>query len=132
MRIFQFFVTGLAVVTCLSSTVSWAQNRGSIQIQGADITQNVRNGQGTISESWAQATPITKKEGRQKLANLENQLTAAQKAARTAALQSAINFMNSCPAAGCTATTRSYPPGNPTRVDVNVFDGVAFTGTAPQ
>ncbi len=111
---------------------AWAQNRGTIQIQGPDITQNVRNGQGTISYSWTQATAPTKKEGRQQPAILENQLTATQKADRRAALDSAINFINSCPVAGCSAPApRSWPPGIAKRVDINVIEGAAFTGTAP-
>jgi hypothetical protein len=107
-----------------------AQNRGRIQIQGPDITQNVSNGSGTISYSWSQATALTKKEGRQQLAILENQLTATQKADRRSALDSAINFINQCPTTGCNTATRSWP-GTSKRVDIEIIAGIAFTGTAP-
>jgi hypothetical protein len=125
----------LWAATALLPGIVLAQHRGTIQIQGADITENVRNGQGTLSQTWSQATPITKKEGRQKLANIENLLTKTQKDIRRTALDSAIKFINNCPDKGCEIpNTRSWAgtTGASYRVDIQLFEGSAFTGTPPQ
>jgi hypothetical protein len=121
----------LSAATFLLPGIALAQYRGTIQIQGPDITQNYRNGQGTLSESWSQAAPPTKKEGRQKLANIENLLTKAQKDTRRDALDSAITYINRCPDKGCPVGDRSWP-GSKYRVDIQIFEGSAFTGTPPQ
>jgi hypothetical protein len=116
----------------IAQTPKPTQNRGTIQIQGPDIEQNYQNGQGTISKSWAQVTPLTKKEARQQLAILENSLTQKQKDIRRSALDSAIRFINQCPDKGCTAPASASWPGSKYRVDIELFEGLAFTGTPPQ
>jgi len=99
-------------------------HRGRIQIQGPDIPQ------GTISASWTQKKPISKKEGRQKLALLEMQLTSRARSIRKHALTSAINYINRCPVNGCGIVSRSWP-GTKYRVDIEIIEGYAFTGIAP-
>jgi hypothetical protein len=127
-----FCVAALAMPV-IAQTPQATTHRGSIQIQGSDITQNYRNGQGTISFSWAQSTPLTKKEGRQQLAILENMLTAAQKKDRREGLDMAITYINRCPDNGCEKPVqRNFPPGKEKRVDIVVDTGFAFTGTPPQ
>jgi hypothetical protein len=126
----------LAIALCIATIslpeIASAQNRGTIQIQGPDIQQNFQNGQGTLSQSWSQATPLTKKEARQKLAIIENLLTQKQKDIRSSALDSAIRFINQCPIKGCTAPGSGSWPGSKYRVDIELFEGSAFTGTPPQ
>jgi hypothetical protein len=125
----------LWVATILLPGIAAAQHRGTIQIQGPDITEEVRNGQGTLSQSWSQAVPLTKKEGRQKLAIIENLLTKKQKEIRRSALDAAITFINNCPDQGCTIPlTKSWPGtlGKEYRVDIQFFAGSGFTGTPPQ
>jgi hypothetical protein len=126
-----FFAVAMSP-SSIAQTPDPTPHRGSIQIQGPDIEQNYRNGQGTISKSWAQATPLTKKEGRQQLAILENTLTQKQKDIRRSALDSGISFINSCSDKGCSALSRSYPGNSSYRVDIEIKTGLAFTGTAPQ
>jgi hypothetical protein len=134
----NLFGVTLALCVATTSTLGIAQtskpipNRGTIQIQGPDIEQNFQNGQGTISKSWTQAIPLTKKEARQQLAILENSLTQKQKDIRRSALDSAIRFINQCPEKGCTAPASGSWPGSKYRVDIELFEGLAFTGTPPQ
>jgi hypothetical protein len=118
--------------TFLFPGIASAQHRGTIQIQGPDITQNYQNGQGTLSQSWSIPTPLTKKEARQKLAIIENQLTQKQKDIRREAIDKAIRFINQCPDKGCTAPDSGSWPGTKYRVDIELFQGSAFTGTPPQ
>lgn len=109
-------------------------NYGRIQIQGPDITANYskNKGEGTISEPWNQLNPPTKKEGRQLLAKLENQLNDKQKQVRKKALQQAIDYINNCPVKGCLSEDIKSWPGSSYRVDIEIRVGAAFTGEAPK
>jgi hypothetical protein len=67
------------------------------------------------------------------LAILENSLTQKQKDIRRSALDSAIRYINQCPViGGCPAPASQSWPGSKYRVDIEIFEGSAFTGTPPQ
>ena len=132
MKSLSCLALAFCATTILLPEIASAQHRGSLQIQGPDLTQNYQNGQGTLSSSWTVATPITKKEARQRLATIENQLTQKQKDIRREALDKAIRFINQCPDKGCSGRISESWPGSKYRVDIEIFEGSAFTGTAPQ
>lgn len=119
-------------------------NRATVQIQGRDITasnigavRDTRNGGYMLSFSWSQTEPISAKEGRRQLANLWVTLTPEQQHRRDNAYYSAVAWI--------TESVSHSPPGRfagehfayqnrpgkrddvwDARVDVSVFEGVAF------
>lgn len=124
------------------------RNRGSIQIQGSDITPsnrgavkdtNPKSGYYMLSFSWDLPAPttISVKEGRRALAALWKNLTAKQMHRRDSAYYGAVAWID--------ASLTHSPPGRVAgehfayknsskdqdgvynaRVDVSVFEGVAF------
>lgn len=143
-----------------SVSIIQAINRGSLQAQGPDISRqdaarmngttcsNVtgvikggyRNGEGTISWSWARATIPTKTEAMAALTCLEYTLTSTQRSHRNqrAFPEAASYIAESVRDGRDVELPKSWrdPGQSRNRVDITIFAGRAFSGTlltaAPQ
>ena len=130
--------------TILPTPTPERRNGATVQIQGSDITQynvgavrDTANNGWMLSHSWSQPHPISTKDARRKLANLWKRLTPAQQHRRGRAYYRAVDWID--------ASLTHSPPGrragervsfqNPegdrdgfwdARVDVSVFEGIAF------
>jgi len=107
-------------------------NRGSIQVQGPDIKQNWRNGEGTLSETWNSSSPPWVSQGYMMELQLRKLLTKSQLNRRQGAFQKLETQFERCAAAGGCA---AYPLGHNysfagigsgVRVDLVIDSGIAF------
>jgi len=137
--------TGLEIALCLAilfpvsnpSINKKDKNRGTIQIQGTDITQSNKgavkdtgNNGWMLSWSWDRYSPISVKRAMKELADLLDALTEKQQTRRRKAYNKATVYISSIKVAG---EHVSYP-GDPglsdkfkgVRIDVAVYEGRAF------
>lgn len=94
-------------------------HRGRIQAQGGGLEASV---------SWAQRTPPTTAEGLAMVESLRTQLTTRQINERSVGFTQAERFISNAGNAGGVdaPVSRSFPPGNAIRVDIEVITGRAF------
>ncbi|GEM_PF-5834455 len=121
------------------------KNVGRWQAQGKDITENVKNGVGTISVPWDQDHALTKKEALAKLDQLWDQLSADQKKSREGAYAAAKRFVQGVTNADGMSPKELSPTGKKSfydeepsggemqiRIDVEIQSGKAFAADATQ
>lgn len=79
------------------------------------------------SEAWNQSTPLAHSQGLRLLEKLEMKLKSKDRKARAEAFEMARIWASRAAAAGGVGTyMRSFPGGNPIRVDIEVRKGMAF------